>query len=244
LFDLAEEHQAFAVLTAHTLNDQAETFLMRLVRGSGTDGLGAIKVISNFEGKRKESTNEQNITLSPLHPFTPSQTKLIRPLLAWATREATENYCQKLDIEFRRDTMNDNVSFTRVRVRKQLIPFLKTFNPKIIETLATTAGLFHTDAEQLNSLATDFLQAYQFSLPIKESLALSPAVRRRVLRIWLKQERGSLRKITATHLLALESLILKNEGGRTIELPNKGFVTRRSGRLVYSAKVEKNDFDN
>ena len=74
LTETAENLKAFAVLTAHTLNDQAETFLINLIRGSGLEGLGATKVKRNLKKN--------------------SEILLIRPLLSWAKRIDTENFCR------------------------------------------------------------------------------------------------------------------------------------------------------
>ncbi|HCX28501.1 MAG TPA: hypothetical protein DHU55_01815, partial [Blastocatellia bacterium] len=66
---------------------------------------------------------------SPVRPLEPgSEIKLIRPLLAWARRADTENYCRSMQIDFRVDEMNHDESFSRVRVRKQLLPLMKSFN--------------------------------------------------------------------------------------------------------------------
>lgn len=156
----------------------------------------------------------------------------------------TENYCKEVGIAFRCDTMNDDERFARVRIRKQLLPLLKTFNPKIVETLANTALLLNEDSEQLNFQATQFLAQHDFSLLTAHCSLLTPALRRRVLRIWLEHQRGGLRKIEAVHLRAIESLILKNEGGRIIELPDGATVTRSKGKLIFTPKVEKSPSDN
>ena len=66
---------------------------------------------------------------------------MIRPLLNWAKRSDTENFCHEMGVEYRYDTMNEDLAFRRVRIRKVLIPMLEDFNPKIIETLAKTASL-------------------------------------------------------------------------------------------------------
>jgi tRNA(Ile)-lysidine synthase len=113
---------AHAVLTGHTVDDQAETLLMNLIRGSGIHGLSGMRTV------RELSRDHRNI-------------KLVRPLLTWARRVETENYCRELEVNYRSDTMNEDESFTRVRIRKILLPLLLDFNPKIVERLADTARL-------------------------------------------------------------------------------------------------------
>ena len=103
---LAQKRRASIVLTAHTMDDQAETILLNLVRGSGADGLGGIEPV------RQLSEN--------------SETLLVRPLLSWACRQDTEQFCGERKIQFRQDEMNEDESFARVRVRRQLLPRMKT----------------------------------------------------------------------------------------------------------------------
>ncbi len=227
LGETAEVYKAFAVLTAHTLDDQAETFLLRLLRGSGADGLAAMQTISDFNS-----------------PFTihHSPLLLVRPLLGWARREMTEDFCREIGLQYRNDSMNDDESFARVRVRKHLLPALKDFNPKIVETLANTANLLREDADELNAQAERFLKENNFSITAQDCKLQTSALRRRILRLWLALVRGGLRRIETKHLEAVETLITNPEGGRTIELPGGGIIKRQSGKLIYTRTVEKSSY--
>jgi len=125
----ANKNDSRFVLTAHTLDDQAETILMRLLRGSAAEGLSGTPAVRD---------------LAP-----GSQVKLVRPLLAWARRSDTEDYCRRRQIDFRVDVMNDDETFSRVRVRKQLLPLMKSFNNRVVEALSRTATLLNEDAVAL-----------------------------------------------------------------------------------------------
>jgi tRNA(Ile)-lysidine synthase len=220
----ARQTGAAAVLTAHTLDDQAETVLLRLVRGSGVDGLG---------GMRPERELERG-----------SDIMLRRPLLSWARREAAEAYCRERGVESRFDAQNEDERFARVRIRRRLLPLLSEFNPRAAEALARTASLLCEDAKALGALATGILEEARLeSAPAGESalgvrtLAAAPAaLRRRALRLWLEGERGDLRRIEAAHLLAVERLIFGERGGRVAELPGGLCVERRRGALLLRAK--------
>lgn len=217
LIGMAGKSGAFAVLTGHTLNDQAETFLLRLLRGSGLEGLGAMSVLRTFDA---------------------SQILLIRPLLNWATREATEEYCRARNIEFRVDSMNKDGNFARVRVRRELLPLLKTFNPKIVEQLAKTALFLGEDAEELNLAAKKLLEtaSADSALDTKFLKKTSAAQRRRAIRLWIKKERGSLQKLEAKHLIAIDNLLMRGEGNSFVELPGDEIVLKKRGLLVFERR--------
>jgi len=153
LTETAENLDAYGVLTAHTLNDQAETFLFNLLRGSGLDGLGGMKPIRSLKSQIPSPKSDEMGGLNEKSqiPNPKSQIHLVRPLLNWAKREDTENFCQLNKIEFRYDAMNEDLKFNRVRIRKILLPLLKDFNPKIVETLARTAELLKEDALMLDA---------------------------------------------------------------------------------------------
>lgn len=219
---IAANVDAYGVLTAHTVNDQAETVLMNFIRGSGVDGLSGMEPIRSLEQGPSSRTDEPALFEESV--------LLIRPLLSWAKRIDTEAFCRESDIEYRYDTMNEDVAFTRVRVRKVLLPLLKEFNPNIIETLSKTAGLMRdlqASARSGNGFAvTDELSLSELKLLSKHELYS-------VLREWLAHHRGNLRLLELKHTEAIERLIHSRKSGRTIELPAGQTVTRRSGKLVF-----------
>lgn len=100
-----------SIATAHTMNDVAETVLLNLLRGSGVDGLS---------------------------PFQRTRPYIVRPLLSFSRFEI-EAFLQKEKVPSREDRSNQSKRFTRNRIRHELLPLLKTFNPSIVATLAKTA---------------------------------------------------------------------------------------------------------
>ena len=215
------------VLTAHTLDDQAETVLMRLLRGSAAEGLSGTRAIRS---------------LKPGSPI-----KLVRPLLNWARRGDTENFCRSQQVDFRVDEMNDDEGFSRVRVRKQLLPLMKTFNSRVVEALSRTASLLNEDASALADEASRLLESAARE-QAKNSETKSPslsvsvlseapaALRRRALRKWILQERGDLNRLERVHLLAVDGLLIGERGGRVVELPGGMTVSRKRGMLELSGK--------
>ncbi len=237
LRETAENLRAEYVLTAHTLNDQAETFLMNLLRGSGLDGLGGMKPSRSLEWRVEsgESENESAIR----NPQ--SAIQLVRPLLSWAKREDTENFCLFNKIEFRNDAMNDDLKYNRVRIRKILLPMLREFNPKIIETLAQTAEhLSVVSCQKTRNRKPETGNRKPFLL-LKDLRDVFPTVLRTVLREWLKNNRGNLRGLELKHIEAIENLIFSRKSGKVVELPKGESILKNGGKLHFQkAKVEKN----
>lgn len=216
----AENLKAHCVLTGHTINDQAETFLLNLIRGSGPDGLSGMTAVRKLGSE--------------------TAALLIRPLLTWAKRSDTEGYCHDLGVEYRYDTMNEDTAFKRVRIRKILLPLLEDFNPKIIETLSNTADLM-----QILSRSTETGNRSEISneLVIADLKLLVEGDMQTMIRDWLRQQRGSTRQLELKHIEAVARLVLSVKSGRTVELPG-GLVVKSGGRLVYKEnKVEKKGRD-
>ena len=214
--------RANLVLTAHTMDDQAETVLLNLLRGSGGSGLGGIEPVRAISAE--------------------SKILLARPLLSWAQRQDTEDYCRRQAIEFRTDEMNLDEKFARVRVRRQLLPLMQTFNPKLVSGLARTAELLREDSSALDRGALKLLELTIEPDPAADVgtflrldlLAAAPlALRRRALRLWIERCRGDLKRLERVHIAALEGLLLGDRGGRVIELPGGARVARRRGLLQY-----------
>ncbi len=229
----AKKVSANYVLTAHTMDDQAETVLLRLMRGSAGFGLGGMEAV------RPLARN--------------SSIKLVRPLL-WARRTDTEEYCRLRRIKFLFDEMNDDLSFARVKVRKQLLPMMQSFNNRIVEAISRTATQLREDGAVLFNDSHALLRQAAVSnneegneegdetkspaLDVKVLSNAPPALRRRALRQWLSDARGGTRRLEMVHLLAVERLLEGNSGGKVAELPNGGRVRRRRNRLEFEGEMD------
>ena len=223
----AKKGRAKIVLTAHTMDDQAETVLLNLLRGSGAAGLGGVE---------------------PVRPLNiGSETLLARPLLSWARRHDTEDYCRLRKVEFRVDEMNADERFARVRVRRQLLPMMETFNPKLVEGLGRTAELLREDSSALDRAAARLVElaaedhtktrvGERTYGSLRSDLLVSahPALRRRALRQWIGRCRGDLKRLERVHIIAVEKLMVSNRGGRLVELPGGSTVSHQRGLLRYN----------
>ena len=126
------ERRADVVATAHTLDDQAETVLLKLLRGAWTDGLGGISPVL------PAPTGGPQVHSATAATFAGG--RIVRPLLD-VRRAELEAFLKARGQSWREDTSNADVRFTRNRVRHQLLPELRTYNPLIDEALARTAGI-------------------------------------------------------------------------------------------------------
>lgn len=213
----AKRVSARYVLTAHTMDDQAETVLLRLMRGSAATGLGGMEAVR------------------PIAKNSPIQ--LVRPLL-WARRADTEDYCRVRKTAFLSDEMNDDDSFARIKVRKHLLPLMESFNNKVVEALSRTAAQLREDGAVLFNDSGALLKRASLegetktpALDVKVLSAAPPALRRRALRQWISEARGSARRLEMVHLSSVEKLLEGNAGGRVVELPSGGRVRRKRNRL-------------
>lgn len=203
---LAKQSKAVLVLTAHTMNDQAETIMMNLVRGTGIDGLVGIRKVRPLE--------------------TGSKIQLVRPLLAWAKRTDTENFCLENKVAFRLDAMNDDLTFTRVRIRKSVLPLLAEINPKIVETLSRTAEL-------LQPLDKGKITTVNGSIKLADLSDLSKNELYSHLRAWIGENRGNTRGLQLKHIEAVARLVNSPKSGRLVELPGGDSVIKHGGRLDF-----------
>lgn len=144
------------IATAHNADDNAETMLLNLVRGSGLRGLGGIP---------------------------PVRGRIVRPLLR-VTRQEIEEYLRENGLPHVEDASNADERYRRNRLRQRVLPVLRELNPALAHSLGDTAALLRQDEDCLASLADDFIEKYyqNDSLPTKELRELHPAVASRVLR--------------------------------------------------------------
>lgn len=196
LVSVAQQTDAKAVLVAHTADDQAETVLLNLLRGAGLAGLSGMPLDESIEPSRLGPPLTEisaDLQTGPL--------RLARPLLG-VTRPTTLAYCAELDLPIIEDLSNLSRSYTRNRVRLDLLPALEQFNPGIRGVLARTADLAAEDAAALDSIVAQL----HASLARSASLPRSPQPRviEYDLRLWCVQPRALQRRLLRH---GLESLL-------------------------------------
>ena len=197
LGEVAERTGSPVVLLGHTLDDQAETVLLGLARGSGGRSIAGMR-----------------------RAFPPFR----RPLLD-LTRAQTEAACAAEGIDFWCDPHNDDPRFTRSRVRRRVMPVLEEeLGPGVAAALARTADMLREDMQALDDLADALREELgaDGALPVRRLAQLVPAIRRRILRAAAVEAGAIPGELFRTHVLAIDDLVL-GPRGREAQLP--GHVT-------------------
>ena len=193
------------IALGHTLDDQAETVLLGLGRGSGPRSVAGM--------------------VAYRAPFW-------RPLLG-IRRTTTRAACAALELPVWDDPWNDDPAFTRVRLRAQVLPLLEdVLGGGVAPALARTADLLREDLDLLDGLARAELDRLADGprLPARETADLPVALRRRVLRGWLHA--ASVPDLQAVHLAAVDALLTDWRGQGRVDLPGGAGVVRTSGTLT------------
>lgn len=240
LDELALRTGARAVLLGHTLDDQAETVLLGLARGSGARSLAGMPAA-----------------------FTRGPVRYLRPLLG-LTRATTRDACLAAGLEPWDDPHNDDHSFTRVRLRQEALPALRrALGPGVGEALARTARMLRDDADALDDWAERaYAEAAEAGGPAGSAVAealeagsvvagapeaavpavagldvtvlrrLPAAVRTRVLRRAAVEAGSPPGSLGAVHVEAMDRLVTHWHGQGAVDLPGRVSVRRRYGKLV------------
>ncbi|HXW88880.1 MAG TPA: tRNA lysidine(34) synthetase [Streptosporangiaceae bacterium] len=211
----AEATGAVAVLLGHTLDDQAETVLLGLARGSGARSLAGMARSSG---------------------------RYLRPLLG-IRREHTEAACAVLGLEPWDDPQNFDPALTRTRVRGRLMPALaEALGPGVPEALARTADLLRADADALDAIAAAEAgklggpaTVLTAGWPAPELAAMPEAIRHRLLRLAALAAGCPAGTLSHRHVTSIDGLVTGWHGQRWADLPGGVRCRRRYGRLLFTA---------
>jgi hypoxanthine phosphoribosyltransferase len=216
----AERLGAAALLLGHTLDDQAETVLLRLARGAGARSLGAMS---------------------------PRDGLLRRPLLG-LRKEQTRAACRAEGLDAWEDPTNADATFARARVRHALLPALEDqLGPGIAESLSRSADLLRADAEALDALTDDAYAEATVTTPAGDGSvelavealgSLPSALRTRVLRRAALALGASASALRAEHVWAMEELVTRWRGQQPVPLPSGVTARRRGDRISVAGPGE------
>jgi tRNA(Ile)-lysidine synthase len=205
-FSLVSKGLVDKVATAHTTNDQAETVLLRLLRGTGARGLGGIYPV--LEGK------------------------VFRPFLSLTHAEIL-NELEERKLECRTDSTNLETRLRRNKIRLELLPLLsREYNPEIVSLLKQLADRARDDEAYLEQQARERARPWRVregsveKIPVRPLADFPPAIARRVLRQMLQAVWGSLRGVSYAHIEALLRFAIDAQSGRSLVLP-RGMLARK-----------------
>jgi len=205
------------IATAHTADDQAETLLLKLIRGAGRTGLAGIP---------------------PVAPF--GDTRLVRPLLE-VTRQEILSFLHDQREPWREDETNRDVTFLRNKVRHELLPLLERgFNPALRDTLVRTADVLSAEDDWLTELAAGMLRACRAgrrAIAVPSLVRHPPAARRRVLRRWLVEGGVAPDVIDYDAVRRVDDLLCRTRGSGETEVAGRWRVRREYDRLFLRANA-------
>ena len=241
---LLRSGEADAILTAHTMDDQTETVLLKLLRGAWTEGLGGIHPVLTI----------------PIPGRLPG--RILRPLLC-TRRQEIEIYLQSLDQPWREDTSNADPAFTRNRLRHRLLPQLREFNPSLDQTLANLSELAREDEARWQAELSRILPQLllpgkpvrgggrsvatgpgpsSLALEIERLRPLDPSLRRRILRAAARQLGANISFAETSRLLALCGLLslpgVAAKPGSSLRISG-GILAERTPRELQLSAVSK-----
>lgn len=210
------KHYATKLATAHTLDDQAETVLMRLIRGSGSKGLSGIPPVSN---------------------------NIIRPLID-TSRDEIEQFLKSKSISWINDSTNESKEFLRNKIRLDLLPELKTYNPQIKEALSRTADILRYEEEFISNEAGKHFEKI-FNVNKSELIGdlayyrnVQKPLRFNLLRQAVEKIAGSLKNVSSIHLTNADDFLLSDNPSGEIEIPEGIVIVKGYDTILVTKKSE------
>lgn len=223
LLSVAKKNSAKKIALGHNRDDQVETVLMRLLRGSGMSGLRGMPAKRRLDG-----------------------CLIIRPLIE-LKRSQILDYLAAKKISYRSDSTNFESQYFRNRIRHNLIPYLeKDFNPNIREILLNLAQNLAEDFDYLQGQGLDKFKVAQMNnsgkelaVDLKRLTSFHKALQKLICRQAIKELKGDLRRIDYRHWKELEDLILKRPQGSIVDLPAGISVVKKRKDLTFFSRNGK-----
>lgn len=213
----AKAVKADAVATGHTLDDQAETVLMRVIKGASLKGIVGISPVRDENG-----------------------VKVVRPLFELEKKEI-ERYLDERSIAYRIDSTNLEPVYFRNVVRKEILPYLEKYNPRLKRALCSLAEHLREDFEFIKEAKKDAIRKTLYAqrdgrrleLKLKDIVIQPKAIQKEVLRDLLERSGGEVKRLSFRHWKDLERMIAHSGKGSALDLPGDIRVTRTATSLAF-----------
>ncbi len=216
--EVAQKVNANKIATAHTANDNAETVLMNLMRGSGTSGLKGIEKIRD--------------------------NKFIRPIIL-CTRREIENYCEENNLNPKYDQSNKENIYTRNKIRNLLIPYIEeNFNPNIVDTLNRLSDVVEKEDDFFHKIVENEYENLKITannkeivLDLKKFNCLDYVIKSRIILYTIKELFGSAQGIEKIHIEDIIKLCGNNIGNKYLT-PNKNIkIFIKKGKIFFISVI-------
>lgn len=214
--EAARKIGANVIVTGHTLDDQAETILMRLIKGASLKGL---------------------VGISPVRED--GRFKIIRPLIELGKSEIVQ-YLDSSGISYRIDATNIEPIYFRNIVRREIIPFLEKYNPRLKRVLFNLAEHLREDfefiAEEKTRVQRDIVRRHGpvVEIRLKDVVIQPRAIQKEILRDSLEEAGGEVKKLSFRHWKEVEALIKYGRKGNSVDLPGSVRASRTASHLTFS----------
>ncbi len=218
--DILTKHSAQRIATAHTLNDQAETVIMRLIRGSGSQGLAGIRPLSGH---------------------------IIRPLIN-VTKHEVVDYLRLRGESWREDSTNSSDEFLRNRVRNELIPLLESYNPAVEQVLSRVAAVCGAEADFISDEAEKRFRKIARVVAggvlgdTEKLLREPPAIRFSVMRKSVLAVKGDLNSVSAKHFFSIDEVLHSGEPSAEVNLPGEVIFHAGHGVFFFTREEKFREF--
>jgi len=213
---VAQKNSIKKIAVGHTRDDQVETVLMRMIRGSGMMGLSGISPVREIFGLT-----------------------VVRPLIE-VSRSEIEEFVKSNKLEFRHDATNDEIIFTRNKIRHELLPYLEeNFNPNIKEILSNMADNLRSENDFIEKFSIRKFRSIstrkdgEIILDLKGLKRQHVAIQKRILRTAIRELKGNLRRLTYQHWKELEDLIDYMPAGSKLDLPSGIDVVKKRDCIIF-----------
>ena len=214
-YKAAEEYGCECIATGHTMDDQAENVIMKVVYGGSISGLAGIPPVRNEK-----------------------EYKVIRPLIRVSRKEILY-FLKKLKQRYIKDSSNNDVNFIRNKVRLKLLPLLEKYNPSVRRNLINLSDSLREDLELISSCKEQCLVNIigVTEIAIKDIILQPKALRRDIFKVIFVNAGGDVKKLNYRHWMDLDLFIRTAEKGKTIDLPGKIKVTKTSKQISFKKNI-------
>lgn len=212
LFQEAEKNKCNVIATGHTMNDQAETVLMKMIYGSALAGLTGIPPVRDEKGVR-----------------------VIRPLIR-TEREQIIKFLKENNLKFIEDSSNLDVSFLRNKIRLKVMPYLEKCNPRLKRTLANLSDTLREDFGFINDQKKIALKSQTSSIKTKDIILQPKALRKALFKELIIRAGGDVKGLTYRHWMDMDYFLRAAGKNKSLDFPGDIRVTKSGSELIFKKR--------